>query len=369
MQKLGTKALLGLLRNPLLVSRIPVLLIAAFAFFGPTGTEYWNVGVPVLNGLARWDSAFYLDIGAGGYNRAAVYVFRPLYPLILAALSPLLSWMYRFPAEAVVGFFWNIVAMLLAGYYLKKLTSLVMGPDVARTSLMLLAAYPSSFFLSAIYPQATELLFVVTTFYFLERRAHLYAGLCGFLAGLTTPEGFLVFLPLLLKGFSEHGKDRLKFFTASVVAFASLPVFLAFSYFSTGSPFTPLSAELLWEKSTLFSLIPDKFFSSLPNSASFVVNAITMVLAVAFLAAALNRTGRTGPLLPYYIWASVLIVGFLFVGDVRSWARFTIVLVPLFWSQARYSLAHRTFSKALFVSYASMMVVGAFLFSNWYPML
>ena len=358
------------LRNPLLLSRAIILGVVAFDFFGPTGAQYWNLGTPVLNGLARWDSGYYLDIAMKGYYMQSFYAFRPLFPAIMAALSSLFIWVPGFETNLVTaGFLWNIIATLVAGRYFVKLAESLVGREAAKRSLLILAVYPSSVFLAAIYPDATSLLLVVGTIYLLETRSYLYAGILGFLEGLTTPVGFLIFVPFALKALSTHGVARRRLAESSLLPLASLPVFLGFSYFATGSFLTPIVSELQWNKTTVFNLLPNGFFAIAPNDASFVLNVITFGLAISFVAYELLKGERGDGPWVYQAWAGMLLLVFLLTGDIRSWARFAITLPPVIWAQGRYSVEHRHFGIGLAVVYGAMMVVGAFMFANWYPLL
>src|SRR5438874_10856391 len=102
------------------------------------------------------------------------------------------------------GFVSNLGAVALASVYLARLTRLIIGPDVANGTLALLAVYPSTFFLSAIYPEATALLLIVASLYYLERGRPLVACPLAFLAGLVRPEAFLLSVPLFVKALSEE---------------------------------------------------------------------------------------------------------------------------------------------------------------------
>src|SRR6058998_3961358 len=110
-----------LVTNPLLASRpIVLFLVATGTLFGlSVGNTMTvpDVNLPILYGLARWDSGYYLGIATGGYgifanNRA--YAFLPGFPLILRLLSPLFFWLDTAPAEVMAGFVWNLGAVALA---------------------------------------------------------------------------------------------------------------------------------------------------------------------------------------------------------------------------------------------------------------
>src|SRR2546428_11315807 len=149
-------------------------------------------------GIAR------LGYGAFANNRA--YAFLPGFPLILRLLDSLFFWLDTAPAEVMAGFVWNLGAVALASVYIARLTRLIIGPEVANRTLALIAVYPSTFFLSAIYPEATALLLIAASLYYLERGKPLVAGASGFLPGLFTPVRFPPSVPIFVKTPTEKPK-------------------------------------------------------------------------------------------------------------------------------------------------------------------
>jgi hypothetical protein len=330
------------------------------------------VNIPILSGFARWDSGYFMQIAVKGYTSVADYAFRPLYPLILRiAYQPFNGWLGTDRAELVGGLIWNVVALALAGIYLSRLTKSLLGPQVATRTIAILAVYPATFFLSAIYAEATTLLLVVLAFYFLERGSILTAGSFGFLAALTRPEGFLLFVPFLVK--ARESVRRVRMILASLAILAGLFVFLLFSYYSSGSFFTSLTAENLWNKLTLKSFIlhPSGLLSP-QNSADIlpiVINFLVMGLATSFLILSVVRKNGLKKAYPYFVWSIVLLVAFFTFGDIRSFARLTLVMPTVFWSLAYYTVGHDGFYSALISFFAVLMSISTLLFAGWYPML
>src|SRR2546422_10699785 len=139
------------LTNPLVASRALILfLVATVTVFGNrTGPlpPIGDVNLPVLYGLARWDSGYYLGIAADGYTVFQHgYSFRPLFPLAIRALYPAFPWLDVRSAEVLAGFLWNLVAVGIAAFYLERLTQQLLGPAIASSTLLLLAVYPATFF-------------------------------------------------------------------------------------------------------------------------------------------------------------------------------------------------------------------------------
>jgi hypothetical protein len=189
-----------------------VFLVATVTVFcNSTGSlpPIGDVNLPVLYGLARWDSGYYLGIATDGYAIFQHgYSFRPLFPLAIRALYPAFPWLDVRSAEVLAGFLWNLAAVGIAAFYLERLTKQLLGPAIASSTLLLLAVYPSTFFFTVIYSEATCILFIAASLYYLEKGSILLAGGLGFLAGLARPEAFLVAIPFLLKGIFEDQKFR-----------------------------------------------------------------------------------------------------------------------------------------------------------------
>jgi mannosyltransferase PIG-V len=360
--------------NPLVASRLIILFLLT------TGTSFGyatgilppipDVSLPILYPLARWDSGYYLGIaekGFGTFPDSKGYVFRPLFPLVLRAVSLPFFWMDVRSAEVLGGFVWNLVALVVAGFYLEKLTRMLWGQTIANRSLLLLAIYPSTFFFSAIYPEATCILLIAASLYYLESgRLFLSSGL-GFLAGLTRPEAFLLAIPFLVKALFEDKK--IEKLIGGIAVLSSVPTFAIFGYLQTGNIFASLQAEQAWPKCTILCFVSNPVFRAAPSILPYAINFVTMTMAVIFIAYPLVLGKSSTKIFPYYLWALVLLATMFYVGEIRSWARFSLVVPPVFWAQAEYSLGRPRFFYALIASYSTMMAVAAILFVNWYPML
>ena len=295
------------------------------------------------------------------------YSFRPLFPLIIRTLYPVFFSLDVRSAEVVAGFLWNLVALGIAAVYLERLTRLLFGPTIASRTLLLLAVYPSTFFFSVIYSEATCILFIATSLYYLESRRILLAGGLGFLAGLARPEAFLVAIPFLVKTLFED--QKLRKLVAGLVVLASVSAFAAYGYLQAGNLFAALQSEVTGAKCSVFCFVSNPVFNFANNVLPYTINFIVFVIAVVFVVWPLLRGSTSSRIFPYYLWAFVLLAIIFYSGEMRSLARFALVVPPVFWAQAEYSLNHPRFFQALVVVYAVMMCLATILFVNWYPML
>jgi Mannosyltransferase (PIG-V) len=141
---------------------------------------------------ARWDSVWYLSIAHFGYSSRASSGFFPLYPLLIRLGAGV------FGSELVVGTLISLGSMMIALYILYLLTRLEMSEETARTTVLLLAFFPTAFFLSAVYTESLFLLLSVGAVYLARQDRWGLASLLAGLAAATRVNGALLAVPLAL---------------------------------------------------------------------------------------------------------------------------------------------------------------------------
>jgi hypothetical protein len=177
-----------------------------------------------LSTWQRWDGLWYQLIAEHGYRTAeGSTAFYPLYPLLMKVVSiPLLG------ETAVAGLLVSTVAFAVAVRLLYELVGFEMAQmqqstvvqrggrrpttasrsgrgttegsasvdsrQVAVITILLLALYPSAFFLFAPYTESLFLALTVGTFLFARQGRWWVAGVLGFFAALTRAQGALLLL-------------------------------------------------------------------------------------------------------------------------------------------------------------------------------
>lgn len=148
----------------------------------------------------RFDSGFYLSIAKNGYDTRHLahpvvsWAFYPLYPLAVSILSRPFGHgpgSLRLSAILVAN-----AAGLAAAAYLYALARREFGPQVAGKAVLYLALFPTSFYLSAIYPESLFLLCAVACIYYTRGYHWWRAGIFGGLASLGRAQGVLLLLPV-----------------------------------------------------------------------------------------------------------------------------------------------------------------------------
>lgn|SRR5579883_1297280 len=149
----------------------------------------------------HFDSGFYISIASGGYWAAPTlkgmsnWAFFPLYPLLMFIFAFVIGTSHA-GAYSIAGLLVSFMATLVAGIYLFRITKLEYSEQVANRAVWLLAVFPMSFYLTAIYPESLALALSITCLYYARRRAWWRAGICGGLAAITHPQGVLLIAPV-----------------------------------------------------------------------------------------------------------------------------------------------------------------------------
>ena len=159
---------------------------------------------PVANLLAaptaRWDSAWFLAIAAGGYgDEPARTAFFPLYPLLLRALGgPADALGAGVAAYLVAGVLVSLLGLLVGLWVVHRVTTLELGAGDARLTVALVAFFPTAYAFSAVYSESLFLALSAATLYAGRLGRWRSAGVLAALASATRSTGVLLVVPLAL---------------------------------------------------------------------------------------------------------------------------------------------------------------------------
>jgi hypothetical protein len=194
--------------------------------------------------LARWDSSWFLRIAQDGYigHDPARTAFFPLYPLLIGALGHVLG-----GHTVLAGVIVSLLACAGAFVLLERLATLKLGPEVARRAVLLLAIFPTTLFLGAVYSESLFLLLSVAAFLLAERGRFGAAGVAGGFAALTRPVGLALVPALALIAWRSRDRPRALAGVAIVPAlFALYPLVL---WLWIGHPLAFLGAQTgIWKR-------------------------------------------------------------------------------------------------------------------------
>lgn len=208
---------------------------------------------------ARWDSAWYLAIARFGYGAdAGRAAFFPLYPALLALGGSVVG------SELLFGILLSSACGVGALYLLHRLVALDFDPQRTRTTVLMLAWFPSAIFLSAVYTEALFLLVSIGAIYAARLGRWPAAGLLGMAAASTRSAGVLILLPLLAlylygpradrPGRVAPGRPRRPAhpLRRDVLWLAAIPLglllYVAYLGIATGAPLAPFTAQSQWSR-------------------------------------------------------------------------------------------------------------------------
>lgn len=155
--------------------------------------------IPVVNAWSRWDGRWYLSVAQEGYHYTpgewSNTAFSPLLPLLMKGGALLLR---RDDPEAyiVAGLVASNVALLIAVTFLVAWMRDEFDPPTARRAAWCLLLFPTSFYLSAVYPHALFLACAVPAYLAARRGRWRVAGLLGAAGVLARPYGVLIAIAL-----------------------------------------------------------------------------------------------------------------------------------------------------------------------------
>ena len=186
-----------------------------------------------LNYWAHWDGAWYSEISRGGYGAHAPEStsFFPLYPVLMRLGGALPG------GPAVWGVGISLLCTALALYFVYRIAENLYGGPAARASTLVLAFFPTAFFLNAVYTEALFLALSSGAVWAARVRGNLVlAGIFGALATATRNLGVLLLVPL----FFEWQRHRLELGVRRLSVLALVPAgliaYAAFLWSRFGDP-------------------------------------------------------------------------------------------------------------------------------------
>lgn len=326
-----------------------------------------NPWTQFLSTWQRWDALWYQQIATHGYHAGDNTVaFYPLYPLLTKLVSfPLGGHIVL--AEIVV----STIAFGVAAWLLYTVARLDVGSGPALLSVLVLAFFPTGFFLLAPYTEGLFLCTVMASLLFARRNQPWLAGLAGFAAGLTNAQGAFLVLPLAfayLRHQQENGRRAGLGLLAAVLPPLALIAFTLYQHMIIGEWRTSLQVQGSWGYgiSAPWQVLSDSWRYIAHTSDP--IETLNLVCMAGFTILAVVVTIRLPLVYALYVWPSL---GLLWVREMTtlsplmSDARLVLDLFPCFILLALW-LSRRPWLAATWLL-VSMMVQVVLLnsFEHW----
>lgn len=334
-----------------------------------------------ITAYERWDALWYLRIASDGYDAAdKSAAFFPGYPLLTRAFAFVTG---GHPLAG--GYIASNLACLLAMIVVFLMTKHEFDERRARLTVVLMALFPTAFFLFAPYSESTFLLFAATSLFSARLGKWWVAALAGALAAATRSIGVTLALPLLIEAIrqaraapvGEKSFGRVAYMLSCCAGPAlGIGAYLVYWQASAGDwklPFASQSGwlrEFSWPLETLYwgTKLGIDYLGSYPGG----FHTLDLVIVAFGLAAIIWLIFKWVAMKVPGIYATYALVSFVvplllvFGGrPFMSLPRFLAVVWPIFW--AFVALADR-FKARDFVVAASAAGLGAcsLMFVNWY---
>lgn len=288
----------------------------------------------------RWDSGWYLMNAMQPFTFETAAAFAPLFSLITAVVAPLVASNY-----VLAGLIVSNIACAAAMILLYRLVEDEFGGgDLPLRTIALLAAFPTAFFLTAVYAESLYLVLTLLMFHAANRQKWWLAGLAAGLATLARMQGLILYFPLAWmalvwareqaagRGWKAWLSPLLRALPAAagpLVAWTALNMFVSLRGLSS---VTEASAKG-WSSSFQAPWVSVFAFVQRLFSAQATINEFEGAAALLFaIVAGITVTRRYKPEYALYVWVSISVfLAVYFDGaQFQSNARHVIVLFPCF---------------------------------------
>ena len=311
---------------------------------------------------ARWDSDWFVRIAQDGYAwPSSTPAFFPLYPLLTGVVGRALL-----GHELLAGVLVSLVAAAVAFVLLHRLGERVVGREAALRAVVLLAVFPTSLFLGAVYSEALFLALALTAFLLAERGRIGWAAVVTGLAMLARAQGAALLPALAIFAWRRRGPRGLATLSVPLALFACYPVLLGAWI---GRPLAFLDAQAaVWEREPS-PLGPLGGLAAAARDASLVDrDLVALAFAAAMVPLAVLAWRRLGAAYGAYALAALAIpMSFPSdrLGGLVSFPRLCLVAFPCFLAAGTIR-ASRPVSVGVTAVLAALLVVNVVRWSLWY---
>jgi hypothetical protein len=293
----------------------------------------------LLGAWERFDALWFLRIAETGYSPAdESAAFFPLFPMTTRVAALLLGRHYLLAATLVsnAAFLGGIIVTYL-------LTATELSERHAKTTVLMLCLFPTSYFFLMPYSESLFFLLAVTAFWGARQRRWAIAGLAAALAALTRGVGLVLTPALVIEAFHQRTEGRGH--TWPGLAAAAGPIVAVLCYLGlwglrSGDWLLPFTRQSLWGRNltlpfiTIWDATKTAFTQIGETDGGYWL--LDWLIVVPMLVASVYAVTRLRLSYSVYLWGGLLIpLTFAFEGrPFMSLPRFLLPLFPAFWGLA-----------------------------------
>ncbi len=247
-------------------------------------TTLLHYGLPQsIRSFANFDGVFYIRIAEQGYAQFE-HAFFPLYPSLMRFVSPLVA-----GNTLLAGLILSNGCFLAGLYFFSRYLNLTLHErdrQIIPSSILMVLAFPTSFFLGSLYTEGVFFLLLTASFYFLAQKKYSFLFITSLLAALTRIVGVFLFLPILLDNW-RNTKNRL----AAAGPIIGIGLYMAYLHVTVRDPLAFFHAQSAFGagRSTQLVLLPQvlfrylKIFLTTPPSFALFVALVEFIIFSAVL--------------------------------------------------------------------------------------
>jgi hypothetical protein len=317
----------------LLVGLLSLQLLPSAGNLMSGNLRYHKPARPEAEIWARWDSEWYLLIADRGYRDSRQVLrqydkyrdedaagFFPLFPLLVRSAGGVTG------DPVVAGILVSNLCLLGAAWFLTLLVRHDHGDEAARWAPWILLDFPTGLFLSAVYAESLFLMLAIGSVWQARKGRWWVAGVCGGLAALARPLGFLLILPIGWELLRRRDRDLIHWMPLALVPLGTAG-FLSFCQWTYGDFFAPVHRQVHWRGAgsgpwrAFVRFFEDPELHGAHNSAIELVAAVLVVAAIPLM----FRFLRPGDA----VYGSIAALAPL-CSSLWSFGRLSLAVYPLF---------------------------------------
>jgi hypothetical protein len=202
-----------------------------------------------MNIWSHWDGEHYVTLAMGGYLHPPDNVspaFFPLYPLLLRSFAELFGGPISKEALSVWGPLISLLFLPFALYFIYHIALEGWGERVARGTVLILALFPTTFFLNAAYTESLFLALSAGSMWAMRVKKDLLVAcvLAGF-AAATRNVGIFLVVPLMYEWIKDVERSRWQG-VYLLLAPGGLFAYMVYLWVRFGDPLLFYSAQESW---------------------------------------------------------------------------------------------------------------------------
>ena len=332
---------------------------------------------PFLWAWANFDGEHYLSIAYQGYQPLTYFYF-PAYPATIYFVAQLLGG--NFKSLVVSGLLISNIGFFIALIGIWRLVKLDYKNDIARLAILLLLAFPTSFYFGSIYTEGMFLALVVWSFYYARKGKWILAGILGALLTATRIVGLALIPALIVEAYLQRReKKELNLIPVATGILLSLLGIVAYMFYLNKVAGDPLEffhnvSIFGQQRSSGLVLLPQVFyryfFKVLPNInySYFPVVFVTyleIITALVFLGLTIVGFFKLRLSYAFYLAAGYIIP--TLSGSFSSFHRYVLILFPAFIMSAIWLSKHKKWIKiVIFLILVLGLLIATHLFTRGY---